>query len=77
MVAKLNCFLILENFLKTPKFWFCYQMQQFAGKKKGQKSGNTKKKNSKSKKVSSRKTKSGGTDLAGKLLSTMDKHKEV
>jgi len=52
-------------------------MQQFAGKKKGQKSGNTKKKNSKSKKVSSRKTKSGGTDLAGKLLSTMDKHKEV
>jgi hypothetical protein len=53
-------------------------MQQFAGKKKGQKSGNTKKKNSKSKKMSStRKTKSGGTDLASKLLSTMDKHKEV
>jgi hypothetical protein len=56
----------------------CLQTQQFAGKKKGQKSGNTKKKNTKSKKMSSsRKSKSGGSDLAGKLLSTMDKHKEV
>ena len=37
-----------------------------------------KKKNSMSRKMSSsRKSKSGGTDLAGKLLSTMDKHKEV
>lgn len=56
------------------------QLETFAGKKKGQKSGNTKKKNSKSKKPSNRK-KAGlshcGNDLSAKLLSTMEKHKEV
>ena len=62
--------LSLQNYL--------LQLQPFAGKKKGQKSGNTKKKNSKCKKQSSsRKSKTGGSDLTGKLLSTMEKHKEV
>ena len=50
-------------------------------RKKGQKSGKTKKKNSKNKKPSSsrksNKTLQGGTDLSAKLLCTIEKHKEV
>ncbi|ESN92560.1 hypothetical protein HELRODRAFT_95876, partial [Helobdella robusta] len=56
------------------------ELETFAGKKKGQKSGNQKKKNTKSKKPSNRKNKTGlmhcGNDLSAKLLSTMEKHKE-
>lgn len=57
------------------------KLQTLAGKKKGQKSGNIKKKNTKSKKPTNRKSKAplshNGSDLSTKLLTTMDKHKEV
>jgi hypothetical protein len=50
------------------------------GKKKGQKSGHTKKKNSKIKNPNLRrstKALGNGSDISAKLFATMEKHKEV
>lgn len=58
-----------------------FTLQTANGKKKGQKSGGSKKKNSKTKNHSLRRSsKSGGlgnSDLSAKLFTTMEKHKEV
>jgi len=55
-------------------------LQTTNGKKKGQKSGSSKKKNSKTKNHSLRRSSKSGlgqSDLSAKLFTTMEKHKEV
>lgn len=60
----------------------CTQIHSVAGKKKDQKSGQTKKKNTKTKKLSSRRSKTSllqgsATDLTERVLLSMEKHREV
>jgi len=57
-----------------------FSLQTANGKKRGQKSGGSKKKNSKTKNHSLRRSSKSGlgySDLSAKLFTTMEKHKEV